>query len=131
MAVTPETKKKITDSLKKIMKQFAPPLVEKKAAGAMGYELMGNVEAAYGHKKEMVPGMYFASTTYRKDSVVFYFFPTYMNATEFKALAPNTYKTLKGKTCFHFKKEEDVNEKELSAMFKLGIQHYKKQGWIK
>ncbi len=131
MPVTTETKEKIIASLKKIMKQYAPPLVQKKTEGAVGYELMGNVEAAYGYKKEMVPGMYFASTAMRKDSVAFYFFPTYMNEKEFLAVAPSTYKCLKGKTCFHFKKQEDVNEKELNAMMKKGITYYKKQGWIK
>lgn len=131
MPVTIETKEKIIDSLKKIMKQYAPPLVQKKNEGDGGLEWMGNVEAAYGYKKEMVPGMYFASTAMRKDSVVFYFFPTYMNAKEFLAVAPNTYKCLKGKTCFHFKKPEDVNEKELNVMMKKGIEYYKKQGWIK
>ncbi|TSA50424.1 MAG: hypothetical protein D4R43_02275 [Sphingobacteriales bacterium] len=131
MPVTTEIKEKIIASVKKIMKQYAPPLVQKKTEGAMGNEWIGNVEAAYGSKKELVPGMYFASTAMRKDSVVFYFFPTYMNEKEFLAVAPNTYKCLKGKTCFHFKKPEDVNEKELNAMMKKGIVYYKKQGWIK
>lgn len=131
MPVTIETKEKIIDSLKKILKQYAPPLVQKKTEGATGYELIGNVAAAYGYKKEMVPGMYFASTMMRKDSVAFYFFPTYMNEKEFSSVAPNTYKCLKEKTCLHFKKPEEVNEKELKAMMKKGIDYYKKQGWIK
>lgn len=131
MAVTIETKEKIIDSVKKIMKQYAPPLVAKNKDGAIDCEWIGNTKAAYGHKKEMVPGMYFASTAERKDSVVFYFFPAYMNAKEYLAVAPDTFKCLKGKTCFHFKKPEDVNEKELNAMMKKGIEYYKKQGWIK
>jgi len=131
MPVTLDTKKKIVNAVKKIMKQHAPPLIEKKSEVAIGYELIGNVATPYGYKKEMMPGMYFASIVIRKDSVVLYFFPTYLNVKEFVSIAPNTYKCLKGKTCFHFKKPEDVNEKELNAMIKKGIEYYKKQGWIK
>ena len=116
MPVTTETKQKITDALIKIMKLYAPPLLAKRNSDETGYELIGNVETHYGYKKELVPGMYFASTAQRKDAVVFYFFPTYLNETEFKKIAPNTYKHLKGKTCFHFKKSTDVNEKEISAI---------------
>ncbi len=141
MPVTLETKQKIFESLKKVMRKFSPPLANKKlqaysptpteGEADSSYELIGNIETTYGSKKEIVPGMYFASTMIRKDSVVFYFFPTYLNEKEFKSIAPLTYKCLKGKTCFHFKKEADVNEKELNDMIKLGIVAYKKQGWIK
>lgn len=130
MALTPETKQNIFNSLLKLMEKFSPPLVMNKKS-AMGFELIGNTPATYGHKKEIVPGMYFASSTFRKDSVVFYFFPIYGAPKEFQSLAPNTLKTLKGKTCFHFRKEEDVNEKELNAMMKKGIEVFKKQGWMK
>lgn len=131
MAVSFEEKQKIIDALKKIMQQHVPPLVQKKVAKETGFELIGNVETPYGYKKEMVPGMYFSSIALQKDSVAFYFFPTYMNEAEFKKIAPLTYKHLKGKTCFHFKKSDDVNEKEIDALMKKGITHYKKQGWIK
>jgi hypothetical protein len=130
MAVTEETKQTIFKRIKAAMEKSTPPLVHKKGTG-LGYELIGNTPTTYGYKKEIVPGMYFASTLIRKDSVVLYFFPCYMNEAEYKPLAPTTWKTLKGKTCFHFKKETDVNEKELEAIFKKGIAYYKKQGWIK
>ena len=130
MAVTATTKQKIFDQIKKVMSAHCPPLVIKKGSG-QGFEVIGNIPAPYGYKKEIVPGMYFASTVIRKDSVAFYFFPIYGAPKEFQSLAPNTLKTLKGKTCFHFKKEEEVDEKELKAMFKKGIVFYRKQGWIK
>jgi len=95
------------------------------------YQVMGNKPVPYGYKKEIVPGMYFSSVVIRKDSVNFYFFPTYMNPGEYKTLAPSIFKLLKGKTCFHFKKEEQVNEKELDAILKKGIVHWKKAGYMK
>ncbi len=130
MALTPETKKIIFEKVKKQLEACTPPMVYKKGSED-GYELMGNKPVPYGFKKEIVPGMYFASVVIRKDSVNFYFFPTYMNPDEFKSLAPTIYKCLKGKTCFHFKKEEQVDEKELSAMLKKGVQAWKKAGYLK
>lgn len=79
----------------------------------------------------MVPGMYFASALIRKDNVSFYFFPIYDHQKDFEKLIPTLLKCLDGKTCFHFKKEEQVVEKELRAMFKKGIEAYEKQGWVK
>ncbi len=130
MPLTKEEKELILQKVISIMQKHTPPLVHKKAS-TNGYELIGNTPATYGHKKEIVTGMYFASTTTRTDSVVFYFFPCYMNEEAYKPLAPNTWKKLKGKTCFHFKKETDINESELNELFKKGIEQYKKQGWVK
>jgi hypothetical protein len=130
MPITTETKQAIFEKLKQILLQHCPPLVMNKNS-ELGVEVIGNTPAAYGSKKELVPGMYFSSIAFRKDSVVFYFFPTYKHENEFKPLAPNTWKCLKGETCFHFKKIEDVNEKELNALMKNGIKAFEKMGWIK
>jgi hypothetical protein len=65
----------------------------------------------------------------RKDTVAFYFFPAYMDK-EMKNTAPSLYKCLKGKTCFHFKMPEQVNEKELSALLKSGVTAWKKAGYM-
>ena len=130
MPLTPETKKKIFITLKSAMEKCTPPMVYKKGL-ADAYELIGNKPVPYGYKKEIVPGMYFASTVVRTDSVAFYFFPTYMNPAPFKSIAPSLYKHLKGKTCFHFRKEEDVNEKELSDLLKKGVDAWTKLGYMK
>jgi len=130
MPLTTEAKKIIFNKLKKNLEKCTPPMVYKKDS-ANAYELIGNKPVPYGYKKEMVQGMYFASTVVRTDSVAFYFFPMYMNPAAFKSMAPSLYKHLKGKTCFHFKKEEDVNEKELSAMLKKGVEAWTKAGYIK
>lgn len=73
--------------------------------------------------------MFFGMIAHRKDSVTFHFFPCYMQ-TGFKEIAPSLFKHLKGKTCFHFKKEEDVHEKELKLLLEKGITAWKKAGYI-
>ncbi len=130
MPITLETKQKLFSLLKAAMLKHCPPLVNNKNK-AEAFEIIGNIPTEYGSKKTIVPGMYMASIAFRTDSVVFYFFPCYMNDEAFKPLAPNTWKLLKGKTCFHFKKETDFNEAEIDALFKNGIEAYKKQGWLK
>jgi len=129
MPLTKENKIIIFNKLKKSLKKCSPPMAHKKGS-AFAYELIGNKPVPYGYKKEMVPGMYFSSVAIRKSSVVFYFFPCYMNSS-FKSAAPSLFKYLKGKTCFHFTDPEQVNEKELNALLKKGVTAWKKAGYMK
>jgi hypothetical protein len=130
MPITPEAKQEIFDKIKTALAKCSPPMVVAKDKDNV-FELMGNKPVPYGSKKEIVPGMYFSSVASRKDSINFYFFPIYYHTDDFKSLIPTLFKCLKGKTCFHFKKPEQVNEKELSALLKKGIQAWKKNGYMK
>lgn len=103
----------------------------KKQESKHSIEVIGNIPTPYGYKKKIIPGMYFAAALIRKDNVSFYYFCSYMNPEDFKSIAPTVMKCLDGKSCFHFKKEEQVVEKELRAMFKKGIELYRKQGFMK
>ena len=128
MPFTEETRINIYNKLKKHLDTLAPPMIAK--TNENGYELSGNKPVPYGHDKKIIPGMYFASIAHRKDSVAFYFFPAYGD-TSLQNVAPSLWKCLKGKTCFHFKKEEQVDEKELSALLKSGLKAWEKAGYIK
>jgi hypothetical protein len=130
MPISSETKQQLFETLKQTVLKHCPPLVNNKNTET-AFEVIGNTPTPYGSKKVIVPGMYFSSAVIRKDSVVFYFFPTYMNENEFKDLAPKAWKCLKGKTCFHFKKLEDLDVKEINALMKKGVAAYKRMGWIK
>ncbi|HLF63838.1 MAG TPA: DUF1801 domain-containing protein [Saprospiraceae bacterium] len=129
MPITAETRKQILDKLKQGLVKCTPPMVVK-SDSAEGCELIGNKPVPYGHDKKIIPGMYFASIAQRKDSVAFYFFPSYLD-TGLKEVAPNLYKCLKGKSCFHFKKPEQIVEKELTALLKNGVKAWKKMGYLK
>jgi hypothetical protein len=128
MPLTPEIKEAIYSKLKKNLKKFTPPMVAG-SSSSEDYAIIGNKPVPYGYDKKIIPGMFFASITFRKDSVAFYFFPSYM--ADLKSTAPTLYKCLKGKTCFHFKKAEQVNEKELNALLKKGVAAWKKMGYMK
>ena len=129
MPLTDTTRKIIFEKLKKNLEKCTPPMVVNLHAKGDSFELIGNKPVPYGSNKKIVPGMYFASIAHRKDSVVFYFFPCYMNA-KLLDVAPTLVKCLKGKTCFHFKKEEQIDEKELSALLKNGVEVWKKEGYL-
>jgi hypothetical protein len=129
MSLTDETRNKIYNRLKQNLLKYSPPMVSGANPETREFQLIGNKPVPYGYNKKIVPGMYFASIAHRKDSVAFYFFPGYMNLS-FKEIAPSLHKYLKGKTCFHFKKEEQVDEEELNALLKKGVEAWEKAGYM-
>jgi hypothetical protein len=130
MPITEETRILIFNKLKKNLEKFTPPMVVRNDSFNSSYEIIGNKPVLYGYNKKVIPGMFFATIAQRKDSVTFHFFPSYMD-TKLNEIAPSLYKCLKGKTCFHFNKEEQVNEKELTLLLKRGLIAWEKFGYMK
>ena len=129
MTLTTEERLEIFNSIKEVLKEQCPPMkVSKEKEGV--FELMGTKPVPYGSKKVMVPGMYFCSVVARKDMVSYYFFPIYFHKADYIDLIPTMSKFLKGKTCFNFKKTGQVNQKELRALLKKGVQAWKKLGYM-
>lgn len=131
MPLTDQERKIIFDKVKNILQKFTPPMAVSKNKESSVFELIGNIAVPYGSKKVMVPGMYFSSVVARKDMISYYFFPMYMREGDYDSLLVNSKKYLKGKTCFNYKKVEQVDEKELTAVLKKGIQQFKKDGFVK
>jgi hypothetical protein len=129
MPLTTEAKTAMFEILKASLENCCPPMVIAKSSPA-GIEIIGNKPVPYGYKKEIVPGMYFASAVLRKDVVSFYVFPLYAHAKEFEVIAPTAIKCLKGKTCFTFKKPEQVIKKEIDAILKKGMEVWDKEGYM-
>jgi hypothetical protein len=130
MPISDETRNLIYNKLKESLEKLSPPMVVKTDATPNAYEIIGNKPVPYGYDKKIAPGMFFAWIAHRKDSVAFYFFPVYMNAKLIE-LAPGLQKFMKGKTCFHFKKVEQVNVKELDALLNAGLDAWKQAGYMK
>lgn len=130
MPLTDAIRKEIFNAIKEVMEKQCPPMIVSKDKDGV-YELMGNKPVPYGSKKVIVPGMYFSSAVARKDMISFYFFPIYYHEQDFIDLIPELKKCLKGKTCFNFKKTEQVNKKELIALMKRGVIAWKKMGYMK
>jgi len=130
MPLTSDKRKEIFSKVRAGLEKQSPPMVISKDKEGV-FELIGNKPVPYGSRKTIVPGMYFSSVVARKDMVSFYFFPIYYHEKDFKDIMPTMIKCLKGKTCFNFKKAEQVNEKELNALLKKGVQAWKKSGYMK
>ena len=95
----------------------------------------GESRGLYSVKKIEAAGrtydeMFFAGTRMLKGAVGFYFMPIYTHEAEFKNLSPELRKILKGKSCFHLKKQDPVLESQLKELLKQGYEVYRKAGWV-
>lgn len=81
----------------------------------------------HGRKKEEV---WFAGILVQKGYVGFYYMPVYA-APEMKSVfKPELLKCLKGKSCFHIKKNDPVIMSQIKESLKIGYAMYKERGWL-
>ena len=80
-----------------------------------------------GRKK---PEMWFAGALIQKGYVGFYFMPVYAEPSLTKQLHPDLAKCLKGKACFHIKKNDPALMEHVKDAIRKGYEGYKKKGWI-
>ena len=101
------------------------------------YILSGDKPGQYEiyYKKEVeIPGkkfseLMFAGLLIQKGYVGFYFFPIYMDEALKKKIAPELLKCLKGKTCFHIKKNDPQLLTQIKQALRSGVDYYSSQGW--
>lgn len=88
----------------------------------------GHFELYYGKEVEIAgrkyPEVAFASLLVQKGYVGFYFFPVYIDASIKNKIKPELLKTLKGKTCFHIKKNDPVLLKQIGEALEAGNKYY-------
>ena len=80
-----------------------------------------------GRKK---PELWLASALIQKGYVGFYYMPVYMNDDVRRKIGPDLIKTLKGKACFHIKKDDPVLFDQIEKALYMGVKGYKMRGWI-
>jgi len=80
-----------------------------------------------GMKKEEV---WFAGILVQKGYVGFYFMPVYAAPDMKKVFKPELLKCLKGKSCFHIKKQDPVIMGQIKESLKIGYDMFKERGWI-
>jgi hypothetical protein len=118
----------IFDAIKALMKPY-----EKGSLKAFGeksgmYHLVSfkPVEIAGRKRKEL----YFVSIMVQKGFVGFYYMAVYMNPHPEKLVQPELLKCLKGKACFHIKKNDPVIMKQIEQALEAGYNFYKERGWV-
>ncbi len=103
-----------------------------------GFEARLNSDTAYdlwNEKVVVIEGrkrkeVYFAGLIIRKDYVGLYYMPV-STEPEIKAMFnPSLLKLLKGKSCFHIKKLDDILLRQISEALVIGFKLYKQNGWV-
>ena len=130
MAMTPDTRKAVFEKLSTALKSQCPPMVCVKDT-ATAYEIIGNVPSPYGSRKKVVPGILFASVVAHREMVSFHFMPVYYHRKDFEPVAPALLQSLKGKACFNFRSEDQIDTTELEALLGKGVQAWKKLGYVR
>ena len=113
--------------LKAILQSFSPP-----------FKITGNSEKSidlYTTKEAELlgrkyPSVYFAGVKIKKGFVGFYYFPIYMYPELLEKFPPELKKCLKGKTCFHIKKDDAMIFQQINEILKDGFAFYKKKNFI-
>ncbi len=80
-----------------------------------------------GRKKDE---LWFAAILVQKGYVGFYYMPVYTSPEMKKVFKPELLKCLKGKSCFHIKKQDPVIMGQIKESLKIGYAMYKERGWI-
>ena len=116
----------MTQTLQGMLKTHIPSLKVSKDSDA-AFEVSGTMPAMQGKKK--VDGYYFATVVPKPKDVRLYFFPIYTHVDHFADIPEALRKCLKGKSCFHIKKLDGI-EDAIKDMVQLGVDLYKKDGLI-
>ncbi len=120
--------KSIFGEIKKMMLPYAKGSLELKGGEGGQVALISTKPVVIdGRKRE---GLWFVSVLVQKGYVGFYYMPVYMNEAVRGQLSPGLLKCLKGKACFHIKKEDPVLFKQIKEALKIGYEDFKEKGWI-
>ncbi len=122
-----DKRSKIFLDLKNILSNYAGTLVES-GNNESSYHLHGSIPVKVG--KADYEGIYFASAVIRSKYVALHFFPIYTHTAAFDNIDELLRKCLKGKSCFHIKKDNEALYTHIIDLLNSGINIYKKEGWI-
>jgi hypothetical protein len=117
----------IFNIIKKLLKKYENPLVPKIDMDGR-YELWSikNVVIEGRKRKEI----YFSGIIIQSNYVGFYYMPVYVETDIKNMFETDLLKLLKGKSCFHIKKIDEVLEKQIADALEQGYLLYKKREWI-
>ncbi len=115
------------NEVKEMMRPFA------KGNYTVSADRPGHYEIYYGKGVEVLgkkyPELLFASILIQKGYVGFYFFPVYIDETLKQKLGLELLQCLKGKTCFHLKKNDPRLLSQVKQALELGLEYYGSRGW--
>ena len=119
--------KPLFDKLRKLVAAYEKGNYRAKADKPGQYELYYDKEVEVAGRK--YPELGFAGVLIQKGYVGFYFFPVYLDESFKEQIGAELLKTLKGKTCFHIKKDDEVIFSQVKEALAGGWQDYQQRGW--
>ncbi len=118
----------IFDKIKKLMKPYEKGTIVSKGENGGIYNLVS--EKTFEFMGKIREELYFASIIIQKGYVGFYFMPVYGDTKLKDVIAPELLKCLKGKACFHIKKDDPQIMGQIKDALKVGYEGYKMRGWV-
>lgn len=118
----------IFDQVKKLCAAYAKGHLMVRGEGPGQYHIWSDksVEVAGRLRNDIC----FVGLMIQKGYVGFYFMPVYTNPALKERIAPELLASLKGKSCFHLKKNDPVMMGYVKDALKEGFADYKKRGWV-
>lgn len=117
----------IFNQIRDLISRYSPPLVAKKDQ-ADYYDLWSVKDVVIaGRKKKEV---FFAGVIIQKGYVGFYFMPVYVDEEMKKVFSPELLALLKGKSCFHLRRNDATVMDQIEKALQIGFDIYRKNGWV-
>lgn len=127
MAKTATDLSLIYSSLSSVLKKHNSGLTIKEVKDSK-LELAGTKTVTLHNKP--LEGVFFAAAMVQKNFVGFYFFPIYTHPEFLEEVPAELKKCLKGKSCFHIKKNDPLLIEQIDETLKKGKEFYRKNGLI-
>ncbi len=118
----------IFEKLKSLMMPFEKGAI--KVHGGTGGQISLISHKAIEVQGRKMSAVWFVSALIQKGYVGFYYMPIYGYKSLGEKLHPDLMKCLKGKACFHIKKNDETLFKQITEAIKIGYDCYKKLGWV-
>lgn len=118
----------VFDNIKAMMKPYAKGTIKERGEKGGVYNLVSEKQIEKAGRK--FDEIYFASIIVQKGFIGFYYIPVYAIEGVKELLKPELLKCLKGKSCFHIKKNDAVVMTQIKEALEIGYDCYKERGWV-
>lgn len=118
----------IFNAIKILMKPYIKGTLKERGGSNGMYAIWSEKEVEVNGK--LRPEVYFAGLLVQKGYVGFYFMPVYAAPDMKKVFQPELLQCLKGKSCFHIKKDDSVIYTQIKDALKKGYELYKERKWV-
>jgi len=118
----------IFEQLKQLLIPYEKGSIVKR--GGAGGQIVMVSERPFEFQGRKRPELWFAAALIQKGYVGFYFMPVYSKPEMKQVFEPELLKCLKGKSCFHIKKNDPDLFRQIKDALAKGYDFYQERGWI-